>query len=136
MQSAADEAVEFKNDLRAQLAAAALVSFRRIRIAVAKDNLACRKRRRQNLGDNLGAVGKHQRHLCHGRQPLRARVQNQRANAVAGLRTARLARDERAAAALFQPCRKTVDLCGFTGTIQAFERNKQTTWHGLSLPPQ
>ena len=128
--------MQFKNDRGAQLAAAALVGLGRVGKAVAEDDLPGLQSGLDHLGDGLGAVGEHQRHLGHRRQTRGARVQHQRADAVAGRRAARLAGHQGGMAALLQPCGQAVDLRGFAGTIQAFERDKETARHGLSLPPK
>jgi len=64
----AEESVQFKNWLRAKLTAAALVGFRRVSKAVAEDDSSLLERRLDHLGDGLGAVGEHERHLRHGRK--------------------------------------------------------------------
>ncbi len=38
-------------------------------------------------------------------------------------------------AVFFEPCGQTIDLGGFTGTVETFEGDKETARHGLSLPP-
>jgi hypothetical protein len=39
-------------------------------------------------------------------------------------------------AAFAKPCSQTVELRGFTGTIQAFEGNQESAPHALSLSPK
>jgi len=58
--------VEFEDALRAELAAAALVGFSGVSEAVAEDDFAGIEGGLDNLGDGLGAVGKHEGHFSHG----------------------------------------------------------------------
>jgi hypothetical protein len=93
--------------------------------------------RLNHLGDCLRAVGKHQRHLRHGRKSSLPGIQNQRPDAVARPGPARLPRQDWLVRweAVLEPGSQPAALGRFARSIQAFQGDKQTAWHGLSLSP-
>ena len=97
---AADEPVEIEHHLGAELAAAALIGLSGVGEAVAEHDLARVESRLDDLGDGLGAVGEHEGHLGHGRDGVRAGVEQQFADAVAGCGAAGLAGEHGFMAAL------------------------------------
>jgi hypothetical protein len=87
--------MQVENDLGAELAAAALIGLGGIGEAVADHDAAGVESRLNDLGDGLGAVGKHEGHLGHGRDGGGAGVEQDLADAVAGGGAAGLARAAR-----------------------------------------
>ncbi len=109
-----------------------------------------------DLGDGLGAIGEHQGHLGHGGEGGGPGVKEQSTDAVAGGSSAGLTGQDEAATshpfarrtskgcaarifwgircAFFEPGGQTLDLGGFTGTVETFESDKQTARHEASLP--
>jgi len=124
LQIAADEPVELKHRAGAQLAAAALVGLGGVGKAVAEDDFSSSECWLNDFGDGLSTVGKHERHLGHGRNMGGAGVQQQGSDAVAGGGSAGLASDYGVQAAFLHPGRQAFDLRGFTRTVETFERNE------------
>ena len=128
--------MHIENDLGADLAAAALIGLSGIGEAVADHDAARIESRLNDLGDGLGAVGKHEGHFRHGRHGDGTGVEQDLADAVAGCGAAGLAQQHGFLAAAREPCRQTLDLRGFARPIEAFERNENTARHGVSLSPR
>ncbi len=70
--------VHAQDDLAAELAAAALVGFGGVGVAVAEDDAARVEGGADDLRDGLGAVGEHEAELGHGGEGLGLRVEKQR----------------------------------------------------------
>src|SRR5208337_4699710 len=97
----------------AELAAAALVGLGGGGEAVAEDYLAGLECGLDDLGDDLGTIGKHEGHLGLGRKGRGTGVEQQRANAVACGSSAGLTGEDRMVPAFFEPGGQTIDLGGF-----------------------
>jgi hypothetical protein len=121
VKSAAHGLVHPQNALAAQLAAASLISLRRIRKAIAEDNAATVEGGRDDLGDALGAIGEHQAELGHRVKVLRLRIEEQAAHAIAETRTPGLAGQGNREALAFKVGRELAELGGFAGAVKAFK---------------
>ncbi len=82
LQPSAHDFVQLEHNLAAKLSASTLIGFGGIRITVAEHHMARFKRRRDDLGNRLGAVGKHQSKLCACGEILCSRIEQKFANAV------------------------------------------------------
>jgi len=125
--------VHGQNDLRTEFAAATLVGLGGVGEAVAENDFARVESGLNDLGDSLGAVGEHERHLGGGSKVGIAGVEQDLADAVAGGGSPRLAGYQRGVAAPVQPGSQLADLGSFAGAVEALERDELPARHGLSL---
>src|SRR5690242_1199889 len=116
--------MEFMHGLTAQLTPAALVGFAGVTEAVAQHPLSTLQRGENLLIDILGAVGKHEGQLCHGREARGARIQQDRPQAVSQSSPARLACDDDIYALAAQVSRELLQLGRFAGAVEALKGNE------------
>jgi len=129
IEAAAHRLVHAEDDLRAELASAALVSFRGVGVAVAEDDAAGVERGSDDLRDALRAVGEHEAELGHGIQRFGARIEKKSADAVADPRAARLAGDSDGVALGFERRRQLANLRGFAGAVEPLKGQEESPGH-------
>jgi hypothetical protein len=129
IEAAAQGLVHAQDDFAAELAAAALVGLTGISEAIAEDDVAAVERGRDDLGDALGACGEHESQLGHRIEALGPGIEEQGTNAVADAGASGLAGDGNGQTLGFEVRGEFAELRGFSGTVQAFEGEEETTRH-------
>ncbi len=125
----AQDLVHAQDGFAAELAAAALIGLTGVGEAIAEHDVAAVKRRRDDLGDALGARGEHESQLSHGIEALGFRIEEQGADAIADVGASGLAGDGDGETLGFEVRGEFAELRGFAGAIQAFEGEEEATRH-------
>ena len=131
----ADKAMEVEHYIGTQLAATTLVGLGGVCESVAEKDAASGEGGLNDLSDGLGAIGKHQGHLCHGSEACGAGVEEDFADPVAGGGSAGLAGEDKGhlsmiarttlvRTTLLKPVGEASDLGGFSGAVKALKCNE------------
>ena len=126
LQPAAKHVVQYQHGLRAQFAAAALVSLGRIGVAIAKHDMPFRQRWQYHFMQMLRTRGKHQGHLGQGRQSRSRRMQQHFADLLSGRGAAGFARNRNGDSMGTQRAGQFGQLGALAAAVQPFERNESS----------